>query len=104
MIWREFAAAAEWLHGNDWRPKLSVELYEVFRFDELTIARWEQCLETIPLHVELVLRSRLFVATSLTRRASDLFEPRRRAVIPARLEQPRQPLPGHDDRRMLTGA
>ena len=59
---REFVAAAKRLHGDDWRGKVCAELYDLFRrIDDHTISRWEQRRETIPLHVELALRSRLFM-------------------------------------------
>jgi hypothetical protein len=59
MVWREFMAAAERLHGSDWRAKVGAELYDLFRIDDRTISRWEECREAIPFHVELALRSRL---------------------------------------------
>ena len=59
MVWREFVAAATRLHGNDWRAKVGPELYDLFGITDRTISRWEERRETIPLHVELALRSRL---------------------------------------------
>jgi hypothetical protein len=59
MVWREFVAAAKRLHGNDWRANVGAELYGLFGITDRTVSRWEECRETIPLHVELALRSRL---------------------------------------------
>ena len=59
MVWREFVAAAKRLHGNDWRAKVGAELHDLFGITDRTISRWEERRETIPLHVELALRSRL---------------------------------------------
>jgi hypothetical protein len=62
MLWREFATAVTRLYGPGWRAKLAADLYDLFRIDQAAISRWEDCRWTIPLHVELALRSRLFIA------------------------------------------
>ena len=61
-----FVSAAKRLHGDNWRAKLAVELYDLFRIDDYMISRWEECRETIPLHVDLALRSGLAKSDSNT--------------------------------------
>lgn len=63
MTWCDFVAAAQQLHGDDWRAALAADLEALFCIDAGAIARWDACLEVIPLHVELALRSRLFAVT-----------------------------------------